>query len=396
VSAGEILACFQRRPDVLERKKQVIRIGRLATKIDAKGQKVAYTYDSYGRQTQVQRYYPSGGSLVEDATQRTTYYYETNPFDASYSQHAQGRVAAIQYHGGNCTSLGPPRSDDCDTIEEMFNYDVPGNTLGKRLRLIRGSAQGDLNGSWTYDSYGKMTGVTYPQWTNASQTVPGSNYTSTFDTMMRPNKLHNYLANTDVISAVTYGVANEELSLSGILNETRTYNTLFQLTRITVPGALDIQYAYSATQNNTKLTSQTDVISGEQVTYTYDSLNRLATAVTTDNPNVTQWGQSYTYDGFGNLTDQNVIKGSAPTMHTWLTTPRPTGRRAMPPTPTGTSDRTIPTTSRTGSFGRVRPDHSTPMMRATSGSGEGARHQHSMRLPTGAWTVRSWRATRFQ
>lgn len=42
----------------------------------------------------------------------------------------------------------------------MFNYDVAGNTLGKRLRLIRGTAQGDLNGSWTYDSYGNMTGVT--------------------------------------------------------------------------------------------------------------------------------------------------------------------------------------------------------------------------------------------
>jgi len=55
--------------------------------------------------------------------------------------------------------------------------------------------------------------------------------------------------------------------------------------------------------------------SGEQITYTYDALNRLATAVTSDNPSVTQWGQSYTFDGFGNLTDQNVIKGSAPTMH---------------------------------------------------------------------------------
>jgi YD repeat-containing protein len=51
------------------------------------------------------------------------------------------------------------------------------------------------------------------------------------------------------------------------------------------------------------------------VTYTYDALNRLASAVTSDNPNVTQWGQSYAYDGFGNLTDQNVIKGSAPSMH---------------------------------------------------------------------------------
>jgi RHS repeat-associated protein len=66
--------------------------------------------------------------------------------------------------------------------------------------------------------------------------------------------------------------------------------------------------------NNGKITSQTDVISGEQVVYTYDALNRLATAQTMQTGG-TQWGQSYNYDGFGNLTDQNVIKGSAPTMH---------------------------------------------------------------------------------
>jgi hypothetical protein len=49
-------------------------------------------------------------------------------------------------------------------------------------------------------------------------------------------------------------------------------------------------------------------------------LNRLATAQTVTNPSVTQWGQSYTLleprttakacaldDGFGNVTDQNVI-----------------------------------------------------------------------------------------
>ena len=40
-------------------------------------------------------------------------------------------------------------------------------------------------------------------------------------------------------------------------------------------------------------------------------LNRLATAQATNS----SWGQSYSYDGFGNLTDQNVIAGSAPTYH---------------------------------------------------------------------------------
>jgi len=69
-----------------------------------------------------------------------------------------------------------------------------------------------------------------------------------------------------------------------------SYNTLGQLTRITVPSVLDIQYVYSSTSNNGKLASQTDVLNGEQITYTYDALSRLATAVTTDNPNVTQMG----------------------------------------------------------------------------------------------------------
>jgi len=48
------------------------------------------------------------------------------------------------------------------------------------------------------------------------------------------------------------------------------------------------------------------------VTYTYDSLQRLIGAVTTDSPTVPQWGQAFTYDGFGNRTSASVTKGSAP------------------------------------------------------------------------------------
>ena len=52
--------------------------------------------------------------------------------------------------------------------------------------------------------------------------------------------------------------------------------------------------------------------------------------MTSDNPNVTQWGQSYNYDGFGNLTNQTVIKGSAPTLAVTYdpTTNRRTGEAA--------------------------------------------------------------------
>ena len=52
-----------------------------------------------------------------------------------------------------------------------------------------------------------------------------------------------------------------------------------------------------------------ETVSGETTNYTYDSLNRLATGSTA------AWGQSFTYDGFGNLTDKNVTAGSAPILH---------------------------------------------------------------------------------
>lgn len=55
--------------------------------------------------------------------------------------------------------------------------------------------------------------------------------------------------------------------------------------------------------------SELNTVTGEEITYQYDSLNRLVSAVTTDNPNVTQWGQQFVYDGFGNLQQKNVIKG---------------------------------------------------------------------------------------
>jgi YD repeat-containing protein len=45
--------------------------------------------------------------------------------------------------------------------------------------------------------------------------------------------------------------------------------------------------------------------------YTYDQLNRLATAQT---PSAATWGDSYVYDAWGNLLQKNIIKGTAESM----------------------------------------------------------------------------------
>ena len=53
-----------------------------------------------------------------------------------------------------------------------------------------------------------------------------------------------------------YGPANEVLGLTYYgASETRAYNGLLQMTRQTVAGAMDMQYVYTAGQNNGRIAS---------------------------------------------------------------------------------------------------------------------------------------------
>ena len=251
----------------------------------AVGQQLQYTYDYMGRMTQV----ATGGSTLY------TYYYDSNPFGTSTN--TTGHLAAVAYGG----------------FVDSFGYHQAGAVTSKKMTPP--GNPWSLTATYTYDTEGRMTNVAYP----------GGNYTYGFDAMGRLNTMSDNSGNP-YVTGVTYGPSNEMLQLTrgDYGTETRTYNSNLQLTSLAVsrtwnwngspnnPG-LNLQYNHSSTQNNGKLVSQTDSISGEQLVYTYDALNRLASAQTTSGP--TTWGQSYNYDGFGNLTDQNVIAGSAPSMH---------------------------------------------------------------------------------
>jgi RHS repeat-associated protein len=118
------------------------------------------------------------------------------------------------------------------------------------------------------------------------------------------------------LATAGYGPAGQLLSLyygdpyyENWVNETLNYNSLLQVTNMTVGGLMNMQYNYSATQNNGRITSSNDYVTGENVTYTYDALNRLTGASAG-----TMWGEAYTYDGFGNLTDKTVTQAPAPAL----------------------------------------------------------------------------------
>ena len=99
-------------------------------------------------------------------------------------------------------------------------------------------------------------------------------------------------------------------SLLTFNTETHAHNNLNQMTRLTITGTapLDISYNFPAGQNNGKISSQTDNLSGETVTYQYDSLNPLITASSSQS-----WGETYGFDAFGNLLSKTGT-GGAPTL----------------------------------------------------------------------------------
>ena len=293
----------------------------LHTKTDAKSQVFTYSYDSYKRLTQI----------MVGSTVLRTFMYDTNTLDSTFSgSYTAGRLVAVQqaaiipqgYSGGvGGSDITVPSSMQ---FVEMYGYTQAGLTSGKRLQVQEtfnwysnnnpesSTQKLNLDAAYTYDTEGKTTSVNYPS-TFAYQsgqlvTTTGPRYTYSFDSLGRPTGLTDQSNNTDV-SSVTYNAANQLLGLNYLgTAETLTYNNLNQMTNLTVGSAMNITYTFPAGANNGKISQQANSVSAETVTYQYDSLNRLLSTSSTQS-----WGETYGYDGFGNLLTK-AQTGGAPTL----------------------------------------------------------------------------------
>ena len=76
-------------------------VNQVTTRTDALQNQTKYTYDSYGRQTKVQHFKWNGTQLQEQTNQEWDFYYDTNPFNFSFSTNTWGRVAAVGFGGPN-------------------------------------------------------------------------------------------------------------------------------------------------------------------------------------------------------------------------------------------------------------------------------------------------------
>jgi RHS repeat-associated protein len=265
--------------------------GTLATVTDAKNQRRVYSYDNYGRITHIQRGTWNGSTFTEDTTQRTNYVYSGT--NGGFSSATAGRVSQITYTGPHGIAY-----------KEWYSYHKGGGVTAKRLNLTGtpfGSSSLNLDATYGYDSEGNITSTHYPntQFNSNNTTVAGPSYTYGYDTMERLQTMTD--GTTRWVTNATYGPANQILTMSAYgFDESRTYNANNELIELASGPNVHYKYNYSGTQDNGQILSQTDVISGETITYQYDTLQRLIKASGTGDPSGA-WSQAFGYDGFGNL-----------------------------------------------------------------------------------------------
>jgi RHS repeat-associated protein len=179
----------------------------------------------------------------------------------------------------------------------MYNPNNPGSPYPETMTETYG-----------WDNEGKMTSM-------------GAFDAYQYDSMGRLNGMtvnYNDGYGPWTVASAAYGPAGQLLSLtnttpgspSSSVSESFSYNALLQMTSMTTqPNVVNMQYNYSSTQNNGRITSSNDYVTGENVSYTYDALNRLSGASAGR-----MWGEAYSYDGFGNLTGKTVTQAPAPAL----------------------------------------------------------------------------------
>ncbi len=252
---------------------------------DARGVDTAYTYDTLNRLTQVS--YDVSGTSVP-ATAPVSYTYGTDPV-----QNNNGRLVTVTDGVGS----------------ETYNYDQLGRVT-QFQKVISGTT---YTTNYAYNLAGELTSITYPS---------GRVLQQTYDPIGRLTSIAS--GTTTYVNQFNYNVAWQVTAFSygNGVNTSFGYSAdRLQLTSLSyIKGAqnlLSLGYGYgSAGGNNGQILSITDSTgtqeAGRSVTYTYDTLHRLKSAVTQGSVGFPKWGLSWSYDRYGNRLSQTQTYDAPP------------------------------------------------------------------------------------
>ncbi len=276
----------------------------VATRTDARNVVTTYTYDTLNRLYTVSY---NVGSTGVPATNTITYTYGTNS-----TSNNNGRLT-------NVTNT---------TASDALTYD----TLGRVTQDDRVINSATYTTQYIYNLARELTQITYPS---------GRVVKRDFDAIGRLSKLYKDASTTyaDTFGynaagqatgfnygngvTASFGYSTDRLQLSSLIY-VKSSQSLMALNYYYKTDASNCPNAPSGNNGEIQCikdnsdTTLTPGAGGRSVTYTYDALYRLSTAVTTGSTQYPAWGLSWTYDRYGNRTAQSILSGC-----TGLTCPAP-------------------------------------------------------------------------
>ncbi len=284
--------------------------GNLHTKTDARNITTTYSYDALNRNTQ---------KSYSDGTPTATFQFDSGSFPGgSAPQNAIGRMALASTSNTMTSfsydSMGRIARRDvctplnCGTGGWAFTnaYDLAGDVT----QFNDGLLPCNQIFNQTNDGAGRVTQLT-STWSDA--THPATFFTSDATLGYYPNgALRKAALGNGLTMASVYNNR-----LQPCLIDVNSSNITLQTCSDSTPtgNVLDLAMNYNAGADNGNVVSWNATGAQSFVrTYAYDSLNRLSTMADTATAQPCK-GLSWTYDAWGNRTDQNVTAGSCGTFH---------------------------------------------------------------------------------
>jgi len=229
---------------------------RVLTRTDAKQQQTKYSYDTYGRLTQVNHGTLVNGTFTADPYQWVSYYYDSCQQVPAYcgsGQNLAGRLALALFGVNTSPEV---RSYCCwFTGAYQYSYNQAGRVLAQASSLNASSSSANIHfnfgAQYGWDGEARLTSLAYNNGSNGA-------YTYGYDAMGRLNSM---ASSGTTITTAAYNQADEVTGLTyDSFIETRAYDPqMLQLTRITTKQnpaqttVMDTGYAYPTGQNNGRI-----------------------------------------------------------------------------------------------------------------------------------------------
>lgn len=258
---------------------------KVCSRTDARGVVTTYSYDALSRLTGIS--YNTTGTTAA-ATPSVAYYYDQSSYNGLSISDGVGQRTGMSDGSG----------------ETAWSFNPLGQVTATRKTLNSVTKQANF----TYNPDGTL---------NTLQDFGGTTFTYSYTGAGLPNGItdqtgFNWASNGTYNAAGQLTGMQNQLSTSSPLVRTIAYNNRLQPASIiasymSYPKQV-LYYTYGTVgQNNGNISyiENDNPCCGRNQTFTYDNLNRVITAGDASN-----WGESYTYDAWGNMTAKTITRGT--------------------------------------------------------------------------------------